>query len=68
MGEKKLSKPKTKKQSEENRINSVRNLFMLKKKEKNRLIKDRIIRALLTLFETEEEEKERQKLEKKKRY
>ena len=67
MGEKKLSKPKTQKQSEENRINSVRNLFILKKKEKNRLIKDRIIRALLTLFETEEEEKERQKLEKKKR-
>ena len=34
MGAKKLSKPKTKKQSEENRINSVRNLFMLKKKKK----------------------------------
>lgn len=32
MGEKKLSKPKTQKQSEENRINSVRNLFILKKK------------------------------------
>ena len=52
MGEKKLSKPKTQKQSKENKkIKSVRNLLILKKG-KNRLIKDRII---LTLFEKEEE-------------
>ena len=52
---KKLSKPKSQ---------NLTNLFTLKKKEK---IKDRIIRDIWTSFETEEEEKERKKLEGKKR-
>ena len=56
--EKKLSKPKA-----QNKIKNIRNLFILKKKKK---IKDRIIRDIWTLFETEnEKKKERNKLEKK---
>ena len=51
---KKLSKPK--------RQNKIRNPFILKKKKK---IKDRIIRDIWTLFEIEEEKKERSKVEKK---
>ena len=47
----KLSKPK---------MQHIRNPFILK------TIKDRIIRDISTLFETEEENKERKKLEKKK--
>ena len=55
--EKKLSKPKA-----QNKIKNIRNLFILKKKK----IKDRIIRDIWTLFETEnEKKKERNKLEKK---
>ena len=51
----KLIKPKTQKQSEENLINIIRNRFIQKnenevKKNKDRIIKDRIIR----LFEEEE--------------
>ena len=34
MGEKKLSKPKTQKQSKENKIKSIGNPFILKKKKK----------------------------------
>ena len=58
-----LSKPKTQKQSEESKINSIRNPFQLKKETKQ--IKDRIIRDVKTLFEGEEEEKEEKKLQKK---
>ena len=54
---KKLSKPKT-----QNKINSIRNPFILKKKTKE--IKNVIIRDIWTLFETEKRKKERQKLEK----
>ena len=50
---KKLSKPKPQKQSEENIIKSIRNLFILKKEEKE--IKDRIIRDITTLFEQEDD-------------
>ena len=50
---KNLSKPKTQ---------NIRNYFTLKKKEKE--IKGRMIRDIWTLFETEEEKKERKKLEK----
>ena len=50
---KNLSKPKTQ---------NIRNSFTLKKKEKE--IKGRMIRDIWTLFETEEEKKERKKLEK----
>ena len=70
---KKLSKPKTQKQSEENKINSIRNHFILKKKKKrkkeimNRIIKDRTIRDIWRVFETEEEEKERKKKSEKKK-
>ena len=48
---KKLSKPKTQKQSEENIIESIRNLFILKKE--NEEIKRRKIRYIRTLFEQE---------------
>ena len=54
---KKLSKPKT-----QNKINSIRNPFILKKKTKE--IKNVIIRDIWTLFETEKRKKERKKLEK----
>ena len=60
---KKLSKPKT-----QNKISSIRNRFTLKEKKNeiiNRRINDRIIRDILTLFETEEEKKERKKLVRK---
>ena len=50
--EKKLSKPKA-----QNKIKNIRNLFILKKKKK---IKDRIIRDIWTLFETENEKKKRE--------
>ena len=49
--EKKLSKPKA-----QNKIKNIRNLFILKKKK----IKDRIIRDIWTLFETENEKKKRE--------
>ena len=57
---KKLSKRKTKKQSEANLINNIRNPFMLKKIKKirkfeDRIIKDRIIRDIRMLFEEEED-------------
>ena len=45
---KKLSKPKTK-----NKINNIRNRFILTKK--NKQIKGRIIRDIRTLFQTEEQ-------------
>ena len=53
---KKLSKPKTttKKQSEENIINSITSLFIQNKE--NKEIKDRIIRDIRTLFEQEDKE------------
>ena len=54
---KKLSKSKT-----QNKINSIRNPFILKKKTKE--IKNVIIRDIWTLFETEKRKKERKKLEK----
>ena len=53
---KNLSKPK---------IQNIRNPIILKKKKQE--IKDRIIRDTWTLFETEEEKKERKKFEKSKR-
>ena len=49
---KKLSKRKTHKQSEENIINSITNLHILKKEKKE--IKDRIIRHVRILFEQED--------------
>ena len=50
----KLSKPKTQKQSQENKINSIRNPFTKKTKiKKKKKIKDRIIRGYRTLFEEE---------------
>ena len=53
---KKLSKSKTttKKQSEENIINSITSLFIQNKE--NKEIKDRIIRDIRTLFEQEDKE------------
>ena len=55
---KQLSKPKTQKQSEENIIDSIRNLFILKKIEiKDRIIKDEVINDIRALFEKEEEKK-----------
>ena len=48
---KKLNKPKAQKQSEENIIKSIRNLFKLKKKMKQlKIAKDRIIRDIKTIF------------------
>ena len=55
-GGKKLNKPKTQ---------NIRSPFLLKNKKKE--IKDRLIRDCLTLFETEEEKKERKKLGGKKK-
>ena len=52
---KKLSKPKTQ--------SKIRKPFILKKRNRRKL--KTIIRDILTLFETEEEKKERKKLEKK---
>ena len=60
---KKLSKPK-----KQNKISSIRNRFTLKEKKNeiiDRRIKDRIIRDIFKLFETEEEKKERKKLVRK---
>ena len=60
---KKLSKPK-----KQNKISSIRNRFTLKEKKNeiiDRRIKDRIIRDIFTLFETEEEKQERKKLVRK---
>ena len=48
----KLSEPKAQKQFEENIIKSIRNIFVLKKE--NREIKDIIIRDIRTLFEQED--------------
>ena len=53
---KKLSKPKRQ---------NIKKLFILEEKQK--IIKDRIIRDIWTLFDTEEKKKERKKLDKKKR-
>ena len=59
---KKLRKPKTQKKSEENKINIIRNPFILKKEKKRkkeikyRIIKDRIIIYIRTLFEEIEED------------
>ena len=62
---KKLSKPKRKNQSEENKIDSIRNPFYIKKKNNiDRTIKDWIIRDIRKLFKTEEEQK-KEKIEKK---
>ena len=46
-------KPKTQNQSEENIIKSMRNFFKLKKEKK--IIKDRTIRDINTIFEQEED-------------
>ena len=46
-------KPKTQKQSEENLIKSMRNFFKLKIEKK--IIKDRTIRDIKTIFEQEED-------------
>ena len=64
---KKLSKPKTQKRSKENKINSIRNHFVPKKEIRKKIIdriKDRIIRDVWILFETEEEEIKIKKFEK----
>ena len=62
---KKLSKPKTQKQPEEDKNNRI---TKKKKKEKqdiiDRVIIDRIIRDTCTLYGTKEEKKGRKKLEK----
>ena len=50
---KKLRKLKIKKQSEDNIIKNIRNLFWLKKG--NEAIKDKIVRDIKTLFEQEED-------------
>ena len=50
---KKSIKPKTQKQSEENIIKIIRNLFKLKNQ--NETIKDSIIRDIRTLFEQEDD-------------
>ena len=52
--EKKIYKPKTQKQSEENITKSMINLFILKKEKKDRLIKDRIIGDIRTIFEQDD--------------
>ena len=60
-GGKKLSKPKT-----QNKINSIRNLFILKKTKRrkkgiiDRITKDRIIRDIWRLFETEEKKRNKE--------
>ena len=51
-GGKKPSKPKTQKQSQENIIKGIKNLFKLKKEKK--AIKDRIIRDTSTIFEQQD--------------
>ena len=52
---KKLSKPITQKQFEENLINSIKNPYILKKGKKEiKEIKDRISRDIRTVFEEEE--------------
>ena len=48
----KLSKRTTQKQSEENIIKRIRNLFKLKKE--NKIFKDRIIKEFRTLFKQED--------------
>ena len=53
---KKLSKPKAQNQSEENKVSSIRNPFILKKgKKQKQIIEDRIIKDIRTLFEEAEE-------------
>ena len=54
---KKLSKPKT-----QNKINNIRNSFILKKKKRN----DMIIRNIWTLFKAEEEQKRKKDVREKK--
>ena len=56
-GGKKLSKPKTQ---------NTRNSFLLKKKKKEN--KDKIIRDIWQLFETEEEKKRKKQIREKRRY
>ena len=51
---KKLNKPKPQKKSEENKTNTIRRKEII-----DRTIKDRIIRDIWILFETEEEEKKK---------
>ena len=56
---KELSKPKAKKPSEINVIKSIKNPFILKEKKdkkeiKDKMIKDRIIRYIRTLFEQDD--------------
>ena len=57
---KELSKPKAKKPSEINVIKSIKNPFILKEKKdkkeiKDKIIKDRIIRYIRTLFKQEDD-------------
>ena len=59
---KKHSKPKT-----QNKVNNIRNSFILTQVIINRIIKDITITDICTIFEIQEEEKERKKLEKKKK-
>ena len=63
--EKNLNKPKLQKQFEENKINSIRNPFILKQEKrkskeekeiKDRIIKDGIIRTISALFEQEDDD------------
>ena len=56
---KKLNKSKIQKQSEENVFNSIKNPFIQKKKKKenkDRIIRERIVRDIRTLFEENEHE------------
>ena len=55
----KLSKSKTQKQFEENIGNIIRNSFILKKQNKKKIIKGRIIRDIRKPFEEEEKKEKR---------
>ena len=52
---KKIRKPKTQRHSGENKINSIRFFFTLKKEIKYIVIKDKIVRDIRALFEEEED-------------
>ena len=56
----KLSKSKTQKQFEENIGNIIRNSFILKKQNKKKIIKGRIIRDISKPFEEEEKKEKRE--------
>ena len=56
----KLSKSKTQKQFEENIGNIIRNSFILKKQNKKKIIKGRIIRDIRKPFEEEEKKEKRE--------